>query len=105
MKNPDRNSVSQLAELPNIGKAIAQDLKLIGIEHPLQLIGKDAYELYEALGVVLGKRQDPCVIDVFLSVITFMEGGDPLPWWSFTDERKNYLAQQPDTKNKVSYDK
>ncbi len=92
MKNPDRNSVSQLEELPNIGKAIAQNLKLMGIEHPQQLIGKDAYELYEALGVILGKRQDPCVIDVFLSVITFMEGGDPLPWWSFTDERKRRQA-------------
>jgi len=93
MKNPDRNTVSQLDELPNIGKAIAQNLKLIGIEHPQQLIGKDAYQLHETLGVVTGKRQDACVIDVFLSVITFMEGGDALPWWSFTDERKKHLAQ------------
>jgi len=96
MKNPDRNSVSQLEALPNIGNAIAQNLKLIGVEHPLQLIGKDAYELHKALGDVLGKRQDPCVIDVFLSVITFMEGGDALPWWSFSDERKKHLAQTLD---------
>jgi len=96
MKSPDRHSVSQLEALPNIGNAIAQNLKLIGVEHPQQLIGKNAYELHEALGVVLGKRQDPCVIDVFLSVITFMEGGEALPWWSFTNERKKYLAQQVD---------
>jgi len=93
MKNPDRDSVSQLEELPNIGKAIAQNLKLIGIEHPQQLIGKDAYELHELLCVALGKRLDPCVIDVFLSAITFMEGGEPVPWWSYTDERKKHLAQ------------
>jgi len=96
MKNPDRDFVSQLEELPNIGKAIAQNLKLIGVEHPQQLIGKNAYELHEALGVVLGKKQDPCVIDVFLSVITFMEGGEALPWWSFTNERKKHLAQTLD---------
>jgi len=98
MKNPDRQTVSQLEELPNIGKAIAQNLKLIGIEHPQQLIGKNAYELYEALGVVLGEKQDPCVIDVFLSVITFMQGGASLPWWSFTNERKKHLTQQAITK-------
>ena len=84
MKNPDRERVSQLDELPNIGKAMASDLKLIGIAHPKNLVGKKALELYEALCTVTGKRHDPCVIDVFMSVVHFMEGGDPLPWWSFT---------------------
>jgi hypothetical protein len=32
MKNPDRKTVSRLEELPNIGKAMAADLRLIGIE-------------------------------------------------------------------------
>lgn len=88
MKNPDRETVSQLIELPNIGKAIAADLQLIGIVHPKQLIGKEAFKLYEALCTASGKKHDPCVIDVFMSVIHFMEGGEPLPWWSFTEERK-----------------
>jgi len=34
MKNPDRETVSRLDELPNIGKAMADDLYLIGIDHP-----------------------------------------------------------------------
>ena len=38
MKNPDRNTVSRTDELLNIGKAIAQDLQLIGIDHPKKLI-------------------------------------------------------------------
>ena len=88
MKNPDRETVSQLEELPNIGKAIAKDLQLIGIDHPKKLIGKDPFELFEALCARTGKRSDPCVIDVFMSVVHFMEGGEPLPWWSFTDQRK-----------------
>jgi len=89
MKNPDRKSVSRLEDLPNIGKAIAKDLQLIGIDHPKKLIGKKAFDLYEKLCERSGKRHDPCVIDVFMSVVYFMEGGDPLPWWSFTDERKS----------------
>ena len=93
MKNPDRETVSRLVELPNIGKAMADDLQLIGIDHPRELIGKEPFELYEELCTRSGKRHDPCVIDVFMSVIYFMEGGDPLPWWSFTDERKMHITQ------------
>ncbi|MBN1653524.1 MAG: helix-hairpin-helix domain-containing protein [Deltaproteobacteria bacterium] len=88
MKNPDRNTVSRLEDLPNIGKAIARDLRLVGIDHPNKLIGADAYGLYESLCTATGKRQDPCVIDVFMSVIHFMQGGKALPWWSFTEKRK-----------------
>ncbi|MBF0546042.1 MAG: helix-hairpin-helix domain-containing protein [Candidatus Riflebacteria bacterium] len=88
MKNPDRKTVSELDQLPNIGKSIAGDLKLIGINHPSQLIGKDPFELYDSLCKITGQRHDPCVIDVFISVVRFMEGGDPLPWWAFTEERK-----------------
>ena len=88
MKNPDRETVSNLEELPNIGKAIAGNLHLIGIDHPRELIGKEPFQLYEKLCDITGQRHDPCVIDVFMSVVHFMEGGDPLPWWKFTDERK-----------------
>jgi len=93
MKNPDRETVSQLEDLPNIGKAIGKDLHLIGIDHPRKLIGKNPFELYASLCAKTGKRQDPCVIDVFMSVVHFMEGGNPLPWWSFTDKRKDTLLK------------
>lgn len=92
MKNPDRETISQLDKLPNIGKAMAADLHLIGIDHPQKLIGKDPIKLYEELCMISGKIHDPCVIDVFMSVVHFMEGGDPAPWWSFTEERKKILA-------------
>lgn len=94
MKNPDRETVSRLVELPNIGKAMAHHLERIGIHHPKKLIGKDPFELYTALCSKTGKRHDPCIIDVFMSVIHFMEGSDPLPWWSYTEERKSRLAQK-----------
>lgn len=88
MKTPDREKVSRLVDLPNIGKAMANDLQMIGIDHPGKLIGKDPFDLYEELCDISGQRIDPCVIDVFISVVHFMEGGDPLPWWSFTKDRK-----------------
>lgn len=93
MKNPDRKTVSRLEALPNIGKSIADDLRLIGIDHPAELIGKDPLKLYEKLNRAKGKRQDPCVIDVFMAAVNFMERGDSLPWWSFTDERKRCLKK------------
>ncbi len=88
MKNPNRKTVSRLNELPNIGSAMTGHLHSIGISHPRQLIGKEPMKLYEKLCATSGKRFDPCVIDVFMSVIYFMEGGEPLPWWDFTEERK-----------------
>ncbi len=92
MKNPDRDTVSRLEALPNIGKSIAADLQLIGIHHPKSLIGMDPYTMYEKLCEKTGKRHDPCVLDVFISAVRFMEGGDPLPWWDFTLERKQHKA-------------
>ncbi len=88
MKNPNRETLSKLEELPNIGRVIAADLQLIGIHHPNDLIGKDPFQLYDELCEISGRNHDPCVIDVFMSVVHFMEGGEPLPWWSFTCERK-----------------
>ena len=91
MKNPDRATVTRLEELPNIGKAIAADLHTIGIEQPQQLIGRDAFALYDLLCAQTGTRHDPCVLDVFMAVIHFMKGEEPLPWWAFTAERKKKL--------------
>jgi hypothetical protein len=88
MKNPDRQKVTDLINLPNVGRAIARDLRLVGIQNPKDLIGKNAYQLHDELCRVTGEKHDPCVIDVFLAVIDFMEGGDPIPWWEFTAERK-----------------
>ena len=88
MKHPDRNTVSRLDALPNIGKTIARDLELIGIDHPQKLVGKNSFVLHDQLCQEKGYRVDLCVIDVFMSAIDFMEGGEPQPWWKFTGKRK-----------------
>ncbi|PIE47803.1 MAG: mitomycin resistance protein [Gammaproteobacteria bacterium] len=87
-----RRSTKALTDLPNIGKIIEQDLLLLGISQPSQLIGKNPYYLYEELCRKTGKKQDLCVLDVFISITSFMNGNDPKPWWTFTEERKKHIT-------------
>ncbi|KFZ38784.1 mitomycin resistance protein [Shewanella mangrovi] len=87
-----RANVTQLTDLPNVGKATAEDLRLLGIEQPSQLQGQDPYQLYLKLCELTGVRQDPCVLDVLMSVVSFADGEAPLAWWHFTDERKKLYS-------------
>jgi hypothetical protein len=87
-------NVKELEDLPNIGKSIAGALRLLGILKPEDLRSKDAFALYTTLCNLTGKRKDPCVLDVFMSAINFVNGGPALPWWHFTDERKTLVKQK-----------
>lgn len=84
----DRTRLHTFTDLPNIGPAMAGDFMLLGYDTPQQLVGADPYALYEALCGRTGVRQDPCVLDVFISVTRFLDGEDPQPWWAYTAERK-----------------
>jgi Pathogenicity locus len=90
----NRHNLHALTDLPNIGKAGAGDLVLLGIHTPQQLVGRDAFALYNELCERTGVRHDPCVIDVFLSVTRFMAGDDARPWWDYTDERKRLVRER-----------
>ncbi len=83
----------QLEQLPNIGPAIAADLRLLGIRHPQELASKDALSLYRALCKATGTRHDPCVLDTFMAATDFMRGAPARPWWHYTAQRK---VQFPD---------
>ncbi|MEW6348062.1 MAG: helix-hairpin-helix domain-containing protein [Thermodesulfobacteriota bacterium] len=87
-----RDRLKNLTDLPNIGRAGAADLRLLGVYAPHQLAGKCPYEMYERLCRITKCRHDPCVLDVFISVTRFMSGEEPRPWWEFTAERKARLA-------------
>lgn len=89
----DRDRLHDLTDLPNIGPAMAEDLRMLGIEQPGQLAGKDPMALYEQLCELTGIRQDPCVIDVFMSITSFVDGKAPRPWWEFTAKRKSMLRK------------
>ena len=78
-----------LEQLPNIGPALAGDLRSLGIDRPQQLAGRDAFALYRALCERSGRRQDPCVLDTFIAATEFMGGAAPKPWWHYTASRKS----------------
>ena len=87
-----RTDIKSLQEIPNVGKAIEKDFNIVGVNSPKQLIGKDPYKMYNELCNATNQKHDPCVIDVFISAVRYMEGGPPKKWWEFTEERKNKLG-------------
>jgi len=87
-----RDKLNRLTDLPNIGPSLAADLVLIGLSSPKDLVDRDPYEMYRELSVATNSYQDPCVLDVFISITRFMAGEDPKPWWEYTPKRK--LATQ-----------
>lgn len=87
-----RENTHKLTDLPNIGKASALDLELLGIKSPEDLIGQDPFEMYERLCTITNTRHDPCVIDVFMSITDFMNGAEAKPWWDYTPQRKRILS-------------
>lgn len=80
----------KLEQIPNVGKAVAEDLRAIGITAQLQ--GKDGIALYHKLNKVTGVRHDPCMADTLMAAVDFMNGGKAKPWWDFTAKRKRLLG-------------
>lgn len=91
MKAKKYSEAKTLEQIPNIGKAVAQDLRGLGITKPSQLKGKDGLALYHKLNKTTGVRHDPCMADTFLAAVDFMNGGKAKPWWKFTAKRKTLL--------------
>ena len=96
MKRPKAASAAQchtLEQLPNIGPSLAESLRLVGIQQPLDLLHQDAFALYQRLCAVTQQRQDPCVLDTFLAAVDFMSGAPAAPWWQYTAQRKASFGQ------------
>ncbi len=91
MKAKKANEAIRLEQIPNIGKAVAQDLRQMGITKPEQLKGQDGLKLYHKLNKLTGVRHDPCMADTLMAAVDFMNGGKPKPWWDFTARRKKLL--------------
>jgi len=95
IKAPKARSAAECArleQLPNIGPAIAADLRAIGIHTPAELRGQDAYTLYRRLCEATGQRHDPCVLDTFMAATDFMQGAPAAPWWAYTARRKQQFG-------------
>ena len=84
--------IARLEDIPNVGPAIAADLRRLGIRSPAELLGRDPYSMYDDLCRITGQRHDPCLLDTFIAAVRFMEGEPKKPWWKYTAERKRELA-------------
>lgn len=95
LKSPKAASAAdcvRLEQLPNVGPAVAADLRRIGVKHPADLRRCDPFALYEALRRATGRRPDPCVLDTFMAACDFMRGAAPAPWWHYTPRRKQQYS-------------
>ena len=87
-----RVDINNLQDIPNVGKATEKIFNTLGINKPIQLIGRDPYKMYNELCNTTNQKYDSCVIDIFISAVRYMEGDSPKKWWEFTEERKNKLG-------------
>ena len=93
-----KRAIARLEDIPNVGPAIAADLRQMGITTPAELPGRDPFAMYDELCRITGQRHDPCVLDTFMAAVRYMEGAPKKPWWKYTAERKRVLATRSSTK-------
>jgi nucleotidyltransferase/DNA polymerase involved in DNA repair len=78
----------ELYALKNVGPATFGDLEQLGIHSIKELAKQDPDELFVRLQQLTGKRQDPCVWDVFAAIIHEAKTGEKRPWWEWSKKRK-----------------
>jgi hypothetical protein len=83
-----RTVLKELQRLPNVGPRTADDLLRLGIRRAEDLKKRTADDLYEAICKLDGTYHDPCVWDVFASLVDFAQGKPARRWWDFTAIRK-----------------
>lgn len=82
----------ELGDLISIGPAMVQDFEVLGVRSVAQLAKQDPQRMYEKLGRMLGKRQDPCVLDTFCAAVAQARNprlaAERCQWWWWSARRK-----------------
>ena len=100
------NFPRQLRELTSVGPAMLRDFEMLNVKSVEQLACEEPNEMYERLGRITGKLQDPCVLDVFTAAVA--QARDPeLPpaqrqWWYWSRERKRGAAASAQHRSQYS---
>jgi hypothetical protein len=79
---------NELTDIPNVGPAVARKLGQLGIGSLDDLRGQDGEQLFDRLCELDGTRHDPCLLDTFVAVVAYADGGPARPWWEYSRERK-----------------
>jgi hypothetical protein len=82
----------ELEQIPGVGKAIAADLRQLGIASVSQLKGKNPEGLYRKLCRFRASPVDRCMLYVFRCAVYYASTSDPDPellkWWNWKDKDK-----------------
>lgn len=84
---------NELLSLMNVGKAVFRDLQLLKINSVAELAKQEASALFDKLQRVTCMRQDPCMWDVFASIINEAKTGKKTKWFEWTKVRKKKFPQ------------
>jgi hypothetical protein len=80
----------ELEQIPGVGKAVAADLRHLGITSVRQLRGKDPQKLYRKLCRFKAAPVDRCLLYVFRCAVYYASTSDPDPellqWWKWKDQ-------------------
>ena len=84
----DRDSIKDFQQIVNVGPATEGDFRVLGFTKPQHLINQDPWMLFRKLCQQTETIHDPCVLDVLMASIDFMNGNPPRKWWDYTEQRK-----------------
>ena len=94
MDQERKDALTELQEIPGVGKSIASDLWHIGIRGIKDLKGRDAQDLYELSNKFAGVVQDPCLLYTFRCAVYYAstpkskQRPEKLKWWNWKDSKK-----------------
>lgn len=87
----DKESVlKEFQSLPSVGKAVAEDLWLMGFRSKDQFKDKDPELLYVKLNQIKGYKTDPCMLYTFRCIVYAVTEPNPDPsllkWPAWSDK-------------------
>jgi hypothetical protein len=99
-------SKDPLQSLPGVGPASAADFRLLGINTPAELAGRNPQQLYDELCALTGQPQDRCVLYVFRCAIWVVENPDHPDktlrnWWAWKDREHNEQPRRASARHEI----
>lgn len=82
----------ELRDLISVGPAMVRDFEMLGVRSVAELAKRDPKRMYEKLGQMMGRRQDPCVLDTFCAAVAQARSprlpAEKCRWWWWSRRRK-----------------
>jgi hypothetical protein len=90
-----KSAVNRLERIPGVGKAVAQDMRSIGIYSIEQLKGKNPEELYRKLCDFKASPVDRCMLYVLRCAVYYASNNkhdsELLKWWNWKNKKLRSL--------------